>query len=271
MINVKILIAISTVVLLILYLSTEVDAEKTSVKLETHLFASPNIEHNFKGISSTTAIRGTLLNSSDIKGIQNNEIHFLVNNIEVGSVNTTKDGCFYFNNWNNEKLGSIFNHPINPLMPITIETRFDGNKDFAKSNKYDYDSVLFAPAMGTPVTPKLVVTKNDTIGSNYQIKNGTSLTINMNVDWTYGPAKLINSTLSFNSLPCDISGSIIYDSKQSTASSPSYDVRIFVEDDATPGEYTIGLSGNGIALDAKSRKPIGNYYIDQPIVLNVIH
>lgn len=240
------------------------EAEKTGVKMDAQLFTSHKIDHNFREISSTTVIKGKISDLSG-KGIPEKEIHFLVNNIEIGKTRTTKEGCFYFNKWNNEKLDSILKHPINPSLPIYIESRFYEN-DFMKISKYNHDIIWFTPLMGTPLTPKLI---SETTNSTYVIKTGESLTINMSIDWTYGPARLIDQSLSFNSLPCDISGIIKYNKPHSTKS-PLYTITIYVDDDAMPGEHMVGISGKGIVQDVTSGQLIGNYHIDESIILKII-
>lgn len=225
-------------------------SQKTKTQLQTSFFsgyAFPTSDgFGYKSIDGSSSIKGILKDSSG-KSIANRDVFIFVDQIKMGVVTTDEDGCFYFKNWDNDKLKSLIDdNRHNSFFRVKMSTTFNGDDTLDKSVASTRVTIYNMPPL-LPEPVFKVVQNNDTKETTLQAGESTHIPVSILSQVKGITAEKLGVTL--DQLPCKgINGSIVIHGSNTLTPQNEVNATIFLSTDnnVVPGTYTLKITGHGI-------------------------
>lgn len=209
----------------------------------------------------------------NLKGIQIDGNQTREENLVIGNSTTDQDGCFYFNNWNNEILNNtlmeiprsynmvngLMNktpqqtlHKANPNNLLWFATNFTGDNEFLPSS--NITKIRFSPFMPIIERPAIGIhlTNNTSLVQDMYLKRGQSYNFEALVfrgNALSGPAYELLK-LDIKGLPCGVASTFENTTANLTAQyNATTHLKISVNENARSGEYYYFIMGNNWILN----------------------
>ncbi len=187
-------------------------------------------------------IKGKLKDGSG-RPITNGNITILVDSIVMGSTVTDPEGCFDFNNWDNNKLlEKISNAEENhkSALELRFTAKYAGNEDHKSAHRtkistlYLFPVPLIAPSYETSVSP-----------STIQVEQGKTVEFQVKVKPLSNEVEVEHMSPYIERLPCGVSYGFrdapFEDSKVSLDHAGIFKISLHAEKYAKPGTYFLEL------------------------------